>query len=865
MPVQVERLHQENARRSTTDVDGQAPQLLERRAVGYRSQDRVRTDGLGFARANARFRIQGVTYGPFAPDENGTPFPSIARVADDFAGMCEAGINAIRTYHVPPEWMLELASEREISVLVDVPWAKHLCFLEGEDTRRQARDAVRDAALLGRKHASVLGYSLCNEIPADIVRWYGRMQVEKFLYELWDVAKQADPEGLTTYANFPPTEYLNVSFLDFLTFNVYLHDPRTFRKYLMRLGNIAGDKPVVLGELGMDALRHGENAQAEFLQSHLADIARSGLAGAFVFSWTDDWHTGGHAIQDWAFGVTRADRSPRAAYHAAREVFTRSPASLLPSAPRVSVIVCTYNGGRTLRQCLHSLLDIEYPDYEVIVVDDGSTDDTQEILRAFPDVRVIRQENCGLSAARNTGLNAASGSIVAYTDSDCYADRHWLTGLVDQLERSGASAVGGPNLSPEDGQLAACIGASPGQPMHVLESDQVAEHIPGCNMACRKEALVSINGFDPLYRVAGDDVDVCWRLQQAGHWITFAPGAFVWHHRRQTLRGYFRQQAGYGNAEALLRFKHPARFNSRGDGKWRGVVYGASLQGLRLEGPIIYQGIFGTGLFQCIYQPGPAHWAMLPSTLEWHAVALMIAAMQIYWSGAFAIAAAMLVLSAVIAGLQASQAKLAPGHRGVWSRLLVAGLCYAQPLVRSWARYRTRLTAYRAPVACPSLPKNPRRGLTLSGRRTDSFWSETGVTRTQVLANAVDYLNEHCWGKTIDSGWERWDLEVHCHPWTILQIQTVQENHGGSRRLIRVSYRLRPARSIKLLSLLGLSAVIGGAIWSWPACLLGAGCLMLCAGAWWRGTQRAAEAVAVIDGAAQQLHLIPNPHSGRDA
>src|SRR5206468_10184224 len=132
-----------------------------------------------------------------------------------------------------------------------------------------------------------------------------------------------------------------------------------------------------------------------------------------------------------------------------------------------------------------------------------------------------------LSSARNAGLRAATSDIIAYTDSDCFADADWLTHLVHALQSSGAAAVGGPNLTPEDGWLAGCVAASPGQPTHVLESDQVAEHIPGCNMAFRREALAVLNGFDPQYRKAGDDVDVCWRLQQAGMWITFAPGAFV--------------------------------------------------------------------------------------------------------------------------------------------------------------------------------------------------------------------------------------------------------------------------------------------------------------------------------------------------
>src|SRR5262249_37071743 len=159
------------------------------------------------------------------------------------------------------------------------------------------------------------------------------------------------------------------------------------------------------------------------------------------------------------------------------------------------------------------------------------------------------------------------------------------------------------------------------------------------------EALLAINGFDYQYRKAGDDVDVCWRLQQAGMWITFAPGAFVWHHRRQTPRTYLRQQAGYGEAEAPLRFKHPDRFNGPGDGKWRGVLYGPSLQGLRLAGDMIYRGTFGTGLFQCLYQPSPAHWAMLPGTLEWHIALVVVALAGLFWPLAWLGAGAMLALS----------------------------------------------------------------------------------------------------------------------------------------------------------------------------------------------------------------------------
>ena len=96
----------------------------------------------------------------------------------------------------------------------------------------------------------------------------------------------------------------------------------------------------------------------------------------------------------------------------------------------------------------------------------------------------------------------------------------------------------------------------PGGPSHVLLTDIVAEHIPGCNMAFWRWAFENVGGFDTEYHKAGDDVDFCWRIQQAGGVIAFSPTAVVWHHRRFTLRAFLKQQDGYGEAESLLRFKH---------------------------------------------------------------------------------------------------------------------------------------------------------------------------------------------------------------------------------------------------------------------------------------------------------------------
>src|SRR5262249_52034650 len=158
-----------------------------------------------FARDGRRLRIQGVTYGPFAPGADGQPFPGPGQARADLAAMRDAGVNAFRTYHLPPGWLLDLADEEGLQVFVDVPWRKHLCFLDTAADCREARQAVRDAATRGGRHGCLLAYSVGNEVPPDVIRWHGARRVERFLADLADVAHQADPGGLVTYASSPPT------------------------------------------------------------------------------------------------------------------------------------------------------------------------------------------------------------------------------------------------------------------------------------------------------------------------------------------------------------------------------------------------------------------------------------------------------------------------------------------------------------------------------------------------------------------------------------------------------------------------------------------------------------------------------------
>jgi len=785
-----------------------------------------RVDGKFLDVDNRRFLVKGVAYGTFAPDGEGTQFPPSARIVQDFTLMAAAGVNTVRTYTVPPVGLLDAAMRHGLRVMVGLAWPQHIPFLDDPQLARQIRQEAAATVRRLASHPATLLFAVGNEIPAGIVRWHGQRRIDRFLRELYQDVKIVAPESLFTYVNFPSTEHLDLDCFDVCAFNVYLHREPDLRGYLARLQHIAGAKPLLLAEAGGDSVREGLDGQARITAMHLRAAFAEGACGAVAYSWTDEWWRGGRVVDDWAFGLVDEARRPKPALAAVSEVFAEAPFPAHERArwPAVSVVVCAHDAADTIDDCLTSVAALTYPSMEVIVVNDGSRDATASIARQHAGVRVIDVPNGGLSAARNVGLAAATGEIVAYTDADARVDADWLTYLVQPMLVSDVAGAGGPNVVPQDDPwVAQCVARAPGGPTHVMLDDRIAEHVPGCNMAFRRDALLSIDGFNPVYLRAGDDVDICWRLQAKGLRIGFAPSALVWHHHRASVKAYWHQQVGYGEAETWLDAHHPEKFLV-GQMLWHGRIY-SPLPFLRsAAGRRVNTGVWGTAAFPSIYSTQTHRWHFLPHSPVWMAASLvllaagvvghlmemdapwlLLAAGTLGWTITI-VRCVMFAWRSDLSGLP-SIGRWSPGQSRRLYRALIAWLHLIQPVARLRGNLRglslsqgvapQHVTRHPWKTPVPAL-RDARAAVRLltGGGIERSFWSESPTSHATLLTELVGVLRASRPAQLVrvDEGWhpDR-DLSLAIGRWGWLHVRTLVEEHERGCCLFRARARLRPS------------------------------------------------------------------------
>jgi cellulose synthase/poly-beta-1,6-N-acetylglucosamine synthase-like glycosyltransferase len=234
--------------------------------------------------------------------------------------------------------------------------------------------------------------------------------------------------------------------------------------------------------------------------------------------------------------------------------------------PFVSVIVPVYNGERNIRNCIKSLLSLNYPSslIEIIIVDNNSKDATYRIIREYPVISLIEDKIQSSYAARNTGLKKSKGEIIAFTDSDCIADKEWILKAVDCFRDENIGCVAGriEGFSPSNYIEEYLINKG-----YLCQDTSTLKHwflayAQTANAFYRREVLNAIGMFEENWVSAGDS-DLTWRMLLHTHYtLRYCQDSLIYHVHRSTLKGLFNQRKTWGHGEVLLYKKYKVHYHN---------------------------------------------------------------------------------------------------------------------------------------------------------------------------------------------------------------------------------------------------------------------------------------------------------------
>ena len=224
----------------------------------------------------------------------------------------------------------------------------------------------------------------------------------------------------------------------------------------------------------------------------------------------------------------------------------------------MSIIVPARNAETTIAGCLRALLlqDMQEP-YEIILVDDGSTDRTASVASEFPQVKVLRQSQKGAAAARNAGIRAASGSIILFTDADCEPVPHWASTLANAIS-TGAAGVKGTYRTRQRSLTARFVQAEYESKYRRMARLARIDFIDTYSAGYRRDVLIEAGGFDETIS-AVEDQELSFRLAERGYELRFAPEAIVYHTHADTLAKYLRKKFWIGYWKVRVVALHPGR------------------------------------------------------------------------------------------------------------------------------------------------------------------------------------------------------------------------------------------------------------------------------------------------------------------
>jgi glycosyltransferase involved in cell wall biosynthesis len=229
--------------------------------------------------------------------------------------------------------------------------------------------------------------------------------------------------------------------------------------------------------------------------------------------------------------------------------------------PLISIIVPAKNAQETIKKCIDSLLNLDYPNYEVIIVNDGSNDATLKLLAEYSQkIKIINNSlSLGPAQSRNIAAQIAKGEYLAFTDADCIVEKNWLKELRAGFTTYDIVSVGGRQEIPNDetvfGRRISLFLKKVGFISDYMHRGKtriiLVNHNASCNVIYRKDIFLRAGGFlEGLW--PGEDVEIDYRLRKKGYKLVFNPEAIVYHYRQKDLKSFIKMMYGYGLVQGFL-------------------------------------------------------------------------------------------------------------------------------------------------------------------------------------------------------------------------------------------------------------------------------------------------------------------------
>lgn len=232
-----------------------------------------------------------------------------------------------------------------------------------------------------------------------------------------------------------------------------------------------------------------------------------------------------------------------------------------PEARSISIIIPTFNGARRIGKCLDSLrYQARQRNAEILVVDDGSTDNTAEVVRRYSGVRLIQQANAGPAAARNRGASEASGEVILFTDDDCVPAEDWLETMLKPFADPDVIGAKGVYRTKQKKLIARWVQLEYEDRYRHMRHFRDIDFVDTYSAAFRRQHFLTMSGYDTSFPVAcAEDVELSYRMSSRGWKMKFVPDAVVFHTHPDTLSSYFRKKYKFAFWRVLAIRKNPGK------------------------------------------------------------------------------------------------------------------------------------------------------------------------------------------------------------------------------------------------------------------------------------------------------------------